>query len=196
MLIQTSPRGLRPVHFFVALATAAFACSALGQVVPEATGPRHDALWVGGEYSNTSATYPYGSVQRLWGVGVFADYTLSKNVGIEGELRHQRTNGFYGETQDNYLFGPQYLIGRSGWFEPFAQVMLGVGRLQFPAQTGREVYLDFAPAAGINFRTEDRWLFHVEYEYQLWQGSSDVANVRGHDLTPQGVHVGVAFRLK
>jgi opacity protein-like surface antigen len=196
MLISTSPCCLRLVRCLVAFAVVALACSVLAQVVPEATGPRHDALWVGGEYSNTTATYPYGNVQRLWGVGGFADYTLTKNVGIEAELRHQRTNGFYGETQDNYLFGPQYLIGRSGWFQPFAQATLGAGRLQFPLQTGRQIYFVFAPAAGVNFRTEDRWLFHVEYEYQLWQGSSDIDNVHGHDLTPQGVHLGVAFRFK
>src|ERR1039457_3993377 len=103
----------RTICWIAALAAGLLVCAAHAQVVPSATGPGH-ALWAGGEYSNISASFPYQSGQRLWGIGAFADYHVTSHIGMEAEVRFLRFNSFYGETEDNYLAGPRYLVGRFG----------------------------------------------------------------------------------
>jgi len=176
------------------LFAAIFASTARGQVVPSAMGPRH-TLWVGGEYANTRATFPYGSRQDLWGIGGFADYSLARYLGIEADGRYLSTNGFYSEKQEDYLVGPQGIVGRSERLQPFAQLLVGLGRLTYPLQTDSGIYFVLAPGAGANLRVRDRWIVRGYYEYQLWPGSSHIANQPVHYLTPHGVHVGVAFRF-
>lgn len=194
MLISARSTGLRSICRMVALAVTLLAGAAHGQVVPSAKGPGH-TLWVGGEYSNIRASFPYGSIQRLWGIGGTADYSLTKYIGIEAEGRYLSTNGFYQEKQENYLVGPQCIVGRSEILQPFAQFVLGAGRITFPGQAGNGVYLALSPGAGINLRLRERWIVRGEYEYQLWLGQSVVANQPAHYITPNGVRVGVAFRL-
>jgi opacity protein-like surface antigen len=194
MLISTRSTGVWSICWMVALAAALLAGSAHGQVAPSALGPSH-TLWVGGEYSNVRASFPYSSHQHLWGVGGFADYSVIRYLGVEAEGRYLLTNGFYDEKQENYLVGPQFIVGRSERLQAFAQFLVGAGRLTYPLQTGSGVYLALAPGAGFNLRVSERWLVRGEYEYQLWPDSSNIANQPGHYLTPSGVHVGIAFRL-
>jgi len=58
------------------MALLLFVAAAQAQVAPSAYGPGH-SLWVGGEYSNINASFPYLSDQRLWGIGAFADYNVT-----------------------------------------------------------------------------------------------------------------------
>jgi hypothetical protein len=35
----------------------------------------------------------------------------------------------------------------------------------------------------------------AEYEYQMWPGSPNFTNEPAHELTPNGFHAGIAYRL-
>ena len=186
--------GLRSICWMVAFAAGLFANTMWAQSVPSATRPGH-ALWVGGEYSNISAGFPYASGQRLWGAGAFADYHLTSHIGIEGEARFLRFNSFYGETEDNYLAGLRYLARDFKKFQPYAQVLVGDGKIQYPFGIGSGDYFVIAPGAGANYRIARRWSLRAEYEYQLWPDSPNIANEPAHKITPQGFHAGIAFRV-
>jgi opacity protein-like surface antigen len=193
MLISVRSAGL-PFICWIALVACLPASSALGQVVPSAIGPSH-ALWVGGEYSNIEASFPYGSSQRLWGIGGFADYHVNGHIGVEAEARFLRFNSFYGETEDNYLAGPRYMIGRFGKFEPYGQCLVGFGKIQYPFEIGSGTYFALAPGAGADYRISRRWSVRGEYEYQFWLDSPNIVDEPAHQIRPNGFHVGVAFRL-
>ncbi len=178
----------------IALVFCFIAASVHAQVVPAATKQRH-TLSVGGEYANVRASYPYGSIQRLWEIGGFADYGMVRSISIEGDIRHLPTNGFYQETQDNYLAGPKYTISKLGRLRPYAQFLIGLGRLKDPSIVGTDNFFIIAPGAGASFQLSGRWSVRGGYEYQFWQNSANLAGQHGSDLTPNGVHVGLAFSI-
>jgi opacity protein-like surface antigen len=186
--------GLKQICWMVALAASLFAISARAQVVPSGEEARR-ALWIGGEYSNIQAGFPYQSNQRLWGIGAFADYHLTPHFDAEAEVRFVRFNSFYGETEDNYLAGPRYLIERFGKIQPYAQCLVGFGKMQYPFNIGTGQYFALAPGGGANYRISHRWTLRGEYEFQLWPGSPNLANEPAHEIQPQGFHVGLAYRL-
>jgi opacity protein-like surface antigen len=181
----------RPVLFLAALLFIAAAAQA--QVVPSAYGPRH-SLWVGGEYSNMKASFPYQTGQRLWGIGAFADLNVTGHLGVEAEARFLRFNSFYGETEDNYLAGPRYVFGKFGKFQPCAKFLVGIGKIQYPFTIGSGAYLALAPGGGVSYRFSPRWAIRGEYEYQFWPDSPGFTNEPAHQLTPNGFNVGIAFR--
>lgn len=80
----------------LALAASLSAVAVFAQVVPSATGPGK-AFWVGAEYSNFDASFPYQTNQRLTGYGIFADYFLSSHLGVEAEARFLTSNSYHGE---------------------------------------------------------------------------------------------------
>lgn len=169
--------------------------AASGQAVPSGFGPAR-GLWAGVEYSNIHAGFPHGSDQRLWGIGGFASYHLGGNLSVAGEARFLRFNGYQGETEDNYLAGPRYRLPRFGRVQPYAQCLVGIGRMQFPFQIGSGSYFAVAPGAEITYRLSRRWALRGLYEYQFWPGSPNVANEPNHAITPNGFHAGVAFRIR
>jgi opacity protein-like surface antigen len=194
MLFSNRLPVLRIIFWIAALAASLLVSAAHAQVVPSATSPGH-ALWVGGEYSNISASFPYQSGHRLWGIGAFADYHVTNHIGLEAEARFLRFNSFYGETEDNYLGGPRYLVGRFGQLQPYAQCLAGIGKIQYPFAIGNGSYLALAPGAGANYRIARRWSLRGEYEYQFWLNSPNIVNEPSHEITPNGFHLGVAYRL-
>jgi opacity protein-like surface antigen len=194
MLFSNRLPVLRIIFWIAALAASLLVSAAHAQVVPSATGSGH-ALWVGGEYSNISASFPYQSSQRLWGIGAFADYHVTSHIGLEAEAHFLRFNSFYGETEDNYLGGPRYLVGRFGQLQPYAQCLAGIGKIQYPFAIGNGSYLALAPGAGANYRIARRWSLRGEYEYQFWLNSPNIVNEPSHEITPNGFHLGVAYRL-
>jgi len=198
MLFQTRLKCLRQICRPTVLAAVLVAClpvsTARAQVVPSAIGPGR-SLWVGGEYSNIQAGFPYQSSQRLSGPGVFADYHLTGHIAVEAEARFLRFNSFYGETEDNYLAGARYVVLRFGKFEPFAQGLVGIGKIQFPFNIGSGNYLAVAPGGGAIYRLSRKWSVRGEYEYQFWPNSPNIANEPAHEITPNGFHVGIAYRV-
>ena len=178
------------------LSLALLLVPARAQVDPSAYGPGH-SLWVGAEYSNISASFPYQSGQRLQGVGVFADFHVNYRLGFAGVARFLPSGGFEGSTESSYLAGPKIFFFAKGRFQPYGKMLVGVGRIHYPFAIGNASYLALAPGAGAEYRISGRgrWMLLFDYEYQLWHDSPGYTNVPNHELTPNGFHVGVAYGI-
>jgi opacity protein-like surface antigen len=185
---------------FFCIAMPTTLCAALllvpahAQVVPAGYGPKH-SLWIGGEYSNISASFPYQSGQRLQGAGVFAVSHLNPHIGIEGVARFLAFGGFEGSTETNYLAGADGFFLARGRFRPYGKFLAGVGQIHYPFAIGNASYFAIAPGAGAEYRVRRSWMLRVEYEYQIWPNSPGYANEPDHKLMPNGFHIGLAYRI-
>jgi len=165
-LLKTFPT----LALFLALAAI---LPAHAQVAPSAFRDTK-SLWIGAEYSNFHASFPYQSDQRLQGIGGFADFNLNRFLGFEANTRYLR-------------FG--------GRFQPYTNLLVGQATIHYPFTIGDATYLALAPSAGTNFHITHRWAIRVDYEYQWWLNSPGYPNQPQHPLTPNGVHVGITYRL-
>jgi hypothetical protein len=177
-----------------ALALAAFlsAMAALAQVAPSATRPGR-ALWVGAEYSNFDSSFPYQANQRITGYGFFADYYFRSHLGVEADARFLTFNSFHGESESNYLAGPQYRSRSFGKLQLYGQGLVGLGKIKFPFSIGNGSYFAVVPGAGVNYRLARRWQLRAGYDYEFWLNSPNITNAPAHEITPSGFHVGLAF---
>lgn len=178
----------------VTVALICFAAASGAQVV--ASGYQDvERLWAGVKYSNFSASFPYQSGQRIWGVDGFADLTLNGHIGIEGEARFLYFGGFEGSTESSYLAGPRYLFRRVGKLHPYVNGLVGVGRMHYPFQIGDANYFAIAPAGGASYRLNRKFALRAEYEYEFWLNSPGFSNEPQHALTPNGVQIGIAYSI-
>src|ERR1039457_1076498 len=99
MLFLTAFGAIRSICRLTALTAILLTIAAQAQVVPSATEPLH-VLWLGGEYSNIHAGFPYESDLRLWGIGGFANYRFTSHIDVQAELRFLRFNSFHSENED------------------------------------------------------------------------------------------------
>jgi opacity protein-like surface antigen len=166
----------------------------MAQVAPSAYRTPH-VLWIGAEYSNVNASFPYQSNQRLSGGGAFADFKWNGRFGLEGDARFLHFGGFEDSTESSYLAGPKAYFLRKGKFEPYGKFLVGVGKIHYPFEIGNASYFALAPGAGAGYRLSRRWMLRAEYEYQMWPKSPGYANEPKHELTPNGFLVGVAYRV-
>ena len=189
--------GLRRYFYIATLATFSVAfllVPACAQVDPSAYGPGR-SLWAGAEYSNISASFPYQSSQRLQGIGAFADFHLNYRLGLLGSAQFLPSGGFEGSTESSYLAGPRLFVFAKGRFRPYGKMLFGVGKIDYPFAIGNASYFALAPGAGTEYRVSNRWMLRFDYEYQIWHDSPGYANEPNHELTPNGFHVGVAYRV-
>ncbi len=154
------------------------------------------AFWAGGDYQNYFASFPYQSGQRVIGAGAFLDYHLPARIGLEGEAGFLRWDSYHGESEASYLAGPRYTAGQWGRFQFYGQCLAGYGHMHYPYKIGDKLFFALAPGGGINYRFAQRWTIRGGYEYQLWFGSPGYANEPDHQLNPNGLRVGLAFRLR
>ena len=186
----------RHLLFATCLAAAflCFAACASAQVVPAAYQdmPR---LWAGAEYSNFSASFPYQSNQRIWGVGAFADLTLKGHFGIAGDARFLHFGGFEASTENSYLAGPRYVFRSFGRFRPYVQGLIGVGNINYPFKIGSANYFAVAPSGGVSYRLNSKFALRAGYEYQFWINSPGYANEPDHQLMPNGAQIGLAYSI-
>lgn len=170
------------------------ACSARAQVVPSAyRGP--DTLWVGASYQNFDASFPYQSGSRLSGAGAFVDFFWNAHLGVEGTARFLRFGGYADETESSYLGGPVYRVRPVGRLRPFVRALIGNGRIHYPYDIGDAGYFAVAPAAGASWRLSANLSVRGAYEYQYWLNSPGYSNQPSHALHPNGVEVGIAYRI-
>jgi len=182
------------IAVLMTLSVALWPVPAQAQVAPSAYRTVQ-SLWVGAEYSNVRASFPYQSSQRLSGVGVFADFKWNGRIGLEGDARFLHYGGFENSTESSYLGGPKAYFFSRGRFEPYAKFLVGVGKIHYPFQIGDASYFALAPGAGSGYRLNRHWMLRAEYEYQMWLDSPGFANEPKHELTPNGFHVGIAYRV-
>lgn len=182
------------IAILAALPGALMLAPARGQVVASAYGPAH-ALWAGAEYSYFNASFPYQSGQRIGGVGVFADYHVTPIIAVEGDAQFLPFGGFHGVTESSFLAGPKAFFLARGRFRPYGKALVGVGNIHYPFAIGNANYLSLAPGAGTEYSIGRRWSLRGEYEYQMWLNSPGYVNEPNHELTPNGFHIGLAYRI-
>jgi hypothetical protein len=150
-------------------------------------------LWSGAEYSNFSPDF--GPSQRLSGIGGYLDLNWNSRYAAEAEVRFLRFNGFSSQYQDNYLIGPKITILPKGKLRPYAKVLVGLGKFNFPYQLGYGTYFALALGAGVDYRLSPRISIRAEYEYQFWPNSPGIAGEPSNSLRPNGLSAGFAYRL-
>jgi opacity protein-like surface antigen len=182
------------IAMLMMLSAALLRLPLVAQAVPAAYRSPH-VLWVGAEFSDVRASFPYQSSQRLFGVGAFADFKLNGRIGIEGDARFLRFGGFENSTESSYLAGPKAYFLTRGRLHPYAKLLVGAGKIHYPFEIGDASYFALAPGAGSDYRLSSRWMLRAEYEVQMWLNSPGYANEPSHELTPNGFHVGVAYRV-
>lgn len=173
---------------------AALFCATIvfAQATPSASGPAR-GFWVGAEYANFNASFPYQSNQRLTGYGVFADYFFRNHFGVEADARFLSFLGYHGESESNYLTGPQYRSRTFGKFQLYGQGLAGLGKIQFPFAIGSGSYFAVVPGAGAYCRIAPRWQLRAGYDYEFWLNSPNVTNTPAHNVMPNGVYIGLGF---
>jgi opacity protein-like surface antigen len=162
------------------------------QAAPAARGGA--GLWAGAEYSNFSPDF--GPSQRLSGIGGYLDLNWNSRYAAEAEVRFLRFNGFSDQYQDNYLIGPKITIFPKGKLHPYAKVLVGLGKFNFPYQLGYGTYFALAPGAGLDYHPSPRISLRAEYEYQFWPNSPAIAGEPSNSLKPNGFSAGFAYRLR
>jgi hypothetical protein len=167
---------------------------AQAQAVPSGFEERR-SLWVGGQCSYVSASFPYQSERHVYGCGVFANMRWTPHLDLEGDARWLPFGGFAGTTESSYLAGPRYIFRRFGKIQPYGKFLVGRGLIHYPYGIGDGSYFALAPGAGVNYRASRRLTFRAEYEYQVWINSPGFVNEPAHSLRPNGFNIGVTYRL-
>jgi opacity protein-like surface antigen len=193
MHLHKNRRSLQSILMLI-LTACLWTSPSWAQVAPSAFRAA-DSLWVGGEYANFDASFPYQSHQRLQGIGAFVDFNLNAHLGVEGDARFLSFGGFDGVTESTYLIGPRYRFAKRARLQPYAQALFGVGHIHYPFEIGDANYFALAPAGGISYRLRGQWSLRAEYEYQFWLNSPGYSNQPSHQLRPNGFNLGVAYRL-
>jgi opacity protein-like surface antigen len=183
------------LKIWVLLAAAAVLIPMRAHGQAEPSGYQDKAsLWVGADYVNMRASFPYESGKRLSGVGTFVDFNWSTHLSVEGEAQFLHWGSFEGDSESSYLAGPRFRFNRIGPFRPYAKALVGVGHIHFPFEIGDATYFAVAPGAGAAYPIHRRWLIRAEYEYQLWLNSPGFSDQPDHPFHPNGFKIGMAFR--
>lgn len=172
--------------------------SARAQTVYHATQST-GMLSAGAGFSNFSLDW--GPGRRMDGITAWVDWKLPlqprvlQHLGIEIEGREidfDRPAEVKGMRQETGLGGVTYNLPTWHRFHPYAKYLLGIGGVYFdPGQPySHDTRTVLAPGGGVDFRLNYRWDVRADYEYQFWRHL-----FRGHDLNPNGVTVGVAYRF-
>lgn len=129
--------------------------------------------------------------QPVIGAGTYVDFHFTHWVQLEGEARWMRWNGYYGETQDNYLIGPRvpvYRLGRKS--QIYGKALIGYAK-QDLAFGGNGSFTALAFGGTLDYKlTRKLTLRPVDFEYQYWP-----VWLPHQSLSPYGVSIGMAYRV-
>jgi opacity protein-like surface antigen len=75
------------------------------------------------------------------------------------------------------------------------KTLLGEGVIDFPNHTAYGRYFVFAPAGGVDINVVNRWRIRAEYEYQYWPGAPGIPGLPSGAMEPNGVSVGINYRM-
>jgi hypothetical protein len=158
--------------------------SARAQALPTASGPGAYVI-VGGTFSDFQADY---GRQAITGASVYVDSNLFWRYGLETEARRM-VYPDSGERQSTLLAGPRWSFRAKG-LVPYAKVLVGGGRFDFPYGYGYGNYFVVAPGAGVDLRLGQRIRVRLaDFEYQAWPGFTFGS------LHPYGVSAGISFQV-
>jgi hypothetical protein len=154
------------------------------QAMPTATGPGM-YLIVGGTVSSFQSDY---GKQIIAGAGMYVDANLFWRYGMEAEVRRMAYPTF-GERQTTALVGPRWSLRAKG-LVPYAKLLVGGGRFDFPYGYAKGDYFVVAPGAGVDLRMGQKVRLRlVDFEYQTWPGFSF------GPLHPYGISAGISVQL-
>lgn len=159
-----------------------------GQAVPTASRNGSAQIGVGGTFISPDYTQQY-----IKGISIYGNYDIGLHLGVEGDIHISLVTP--GDISENsYLLGPRYKWHYKR-FEPYAKVLLGLGRFGF--QTGNFpsaatfTYFQFAPGGGLDVRaTRHINVRAFDVEFQKWPG------FESHGLSPIVYTIGVAYTLR
>ncbi|GGG91880.1 outer membrane beta-barrel protein [Silvibacterium dinghuense] len=171
------------------------AVPACAQVAASSSGAGQ-SLWVGGEYTNLRAGFPYDSSYRIGGLGAYANFNWNHHLGIQGEAAWLRFQGFEGETESDYLIGPRYTFLHSPKWRPYASLEVGGVRMHYPFDIGNGSFFTLAPTGGVEYRLNTHWSTRIQYQYQYLFHSPNFTDEPQFGIRPSGVQIGVAYRLR
>jgi hypothetical protein len=136
--------------------------------------------------------------QRLYSVGTYVDFKLSRWVQIEAEGRWLRFNPYLDIREDNYLIGPRLPLDRLRYKRaiPYAKVLVGRSRMNFEYDSILNYYTDIAFGGGVDIKLTRRiTLRAIDFEYQKWFGWPDIPGIQNTTLSPYGGSVGASYKI-
>lgn len=164
---------------------AAVAGAAWSQALPAASGPGAYVA-AGGGYSVFAADY---GQRKIGGATAWAEVHPTWRYAVQGELRVLRDHTDEGVREASLLAGPMIYL-RPQRVRPYAKLLAGAARMEFPFEYGEGTYFAYAPGAGVDVLVND-WLAvrAVDFEWQQWP------KFEFGKLAPYGVSVGIVVRL-
>ena len=151
---------------------------------------------MGGAYSFFDASY---GGYKVMGAVAYATFSpvIWDHVALEGEGRWLTQNASRGFREYNYLAGPLYritLVEHRG-LHPYVKGLIGAGVVDFPNHLAVGRYFVLAPGGGVDLTLNRRWRLRADYEYQIWPRSPDIPGMDLPTMKPNGVTVGVTYRV-
>jgi opacity protein-like surface antigen len=153
------------------------------------------SFWVGLEYANIRAGFPYGSNLRLSGLGGVASFSWTHHMLIEGRAQYLNWNSWNGETEQDYLAGPRYTFLSGDRVRPFAHLEVGLVHIQYPFRIGSGNMFAVVPGGGLEYRLNRRWSVRASYEYQILPVSPNFTDEPRFGILPNGVFAGFTYRV-
>jgi opacity protein-like surface antigen len=166
---------------------------ARAQVHPSATSTV-SRVQVGGDYAMYNSDYFSGDhTFNQPAFTLFGDYRIRgshRQLGIEINY-HQLVDAAPGQRAERSLFVAPRFVYRTGRFEPFARVGIGMGHFNFasaiPGQNGNHLAASFG--GGLDIHLHGRLVLRaVDFDQEHWSFTP-------HALSPSNVGIGLAFRL-
>ncbi len=169
------------------------------QAAPAAIGFER-RLWAGVEGSNFQNDYV--KYIRSDGFGFYADYLISKRIGVEAELRFLDLNSVQGLTEKTYLAGPIINAYQYHHFSFYGKALLGIAAASYPPtplfSKASGSYFSYEIGGGVEYRLNSRFKLRGEYDQQFWPSAPgpEIAYPRASTgLTPKGFSAGVSYRI-
>jgi opacity protein-like surface antigen len=154
------------------------------------------SLSAGGSFSYFGADY---GGYHVMGPTAFVDFSpiIWDHVAAEAEGRWLTLNASQGFREYNYLIGPVYRITltRHPSLHPYVKGLVGAGIIDFPNNLAYGRYFAIAPGGGVDFTLSRRVRLRADYEFQIWPNAPDIPGTPGGTMTPNGVSVGVTYRI-
>lgn len=151
---------------------------------------------VGGSFSYYDAAY---GGNKVMGLGSFADFGPIgfDELAVEGEAHWLTMNGADGFAEYSFLAGPRYRLnlGRQHNIHPYVKFLVGQGDLQFAHHLAYGRYFAMAPGGGIEVPIRQRMRVRLDYEYQIWPSAPGIPGQSSSALKPNGITVGIAYRV-
>jgi opacity protein-like surface antigen len=161
------------------------------QVAPATTGGGNFNLALGAGFSAFNTDY---APDYMYGVTAYADLKLIRWFGLEIEGRTIRFDAPGPLAETTVGGGGRFLLPHYGRFQPYAKFLIGIGRIDFPAnpltpQYTHDTFIYYAPGVGVDYKLMQHVYLRGDFEYQRWPGFPP------HGLTPYGFTIGANYRF-